>query len=337
MHMMGSGCQQQEQTDMEPSAEQTGEMQAMETSEKMKVADAIAVLHPTEGNNAHGTVTFEKGENGIVVCGLFEGLTPGKHGFHIHEYGDCSAADATTDVGHYNPKGMEHGARTDEVRHVGDLGNIEANEDGMATFEFTDPHLALDGPHSILGRAVVVHAKVHTSDMKPTESGMTPGDGFPVGELDTRIGPVKVGSMICFDRGFPESARILMLNGAELVLTPNACTLEEKRLDQFKVRAWENQMCVAMTNYPEPVNNGHSLAYDQEGNTVVIGGEREGIFFAVFDIARLRERRAKTSWGNAFRRPHRYHPLISTEKNDLWKRTSKNVEGDGGEYKTEER
>ena len=181
MLMMGSGCQQQEQTDMEPpaeptgemqamesSAEQTGEMQAMERSEKIKVADAIAVLHPTEGNNAHGTVTFEKGENGIVVCGLVEGLTPGKHGFHIHEYGDCSAADATTAGGHYNPEGMEHGARSDEVRHVGDLGNIEANEDGMATFEFTDTHLALDGPHSILGRAVVVHANEDDLTSQPT-------------------------------------------------------------------------------------------------------------------------------------------------------------------------
>ncbi|MBD3377544.1 carbon-nitrogen hydrolase family protein [candidate division KSB1 bacterium] len=187
------------------------------------------------------------------------------------------------------------------------------------------------------GKEVYTYAKVHTSDMKTTESGMTPGDGFPVGELDTKIGPVKVGSMICFDREFPESARILMLNGAELVLTPNACTLEEKRLDQFKVRAWENQMCVAMTNYPEPVNNGHSPAYDQEGNTVVIGGEHEGIFFAVFDIARLRERRAKTSWGNAYRRPHRYHQLISNEKDDLWKRNSKNVAGDGKEWKAEER
>ncbi len=172
MFMMGSGCQQQEQADMDPPAEQTGEMQTMESSTEQtgetKVADAIAVLHPTEGNDAHGTVTFERGENGIVVCGLIEGLTPGKHGFHIHEYGDCSAADATTAGGHYNPEGMEHGARTDEVRHVGDLGNIEANEEGMATFEFTDTHLALDGPHSILGRAVVVHANEDDLTSQPT-------------------------------------------------------------------------------------------------------------------------------------------------------------------------
>ncbi|MBD3377545.1 superoxide dismutase family protein [candidate division KSB1 bacterium] len=157
---------------MESPAEQTNEMQTgkaqtMESSEMM-VTDAIAVLHPTEGNNAHGTVTFERGENGIVVCGLIEGLTPGKHGFHIHEYGDCSAADATTAGGHYNPEGVEHGARTDEVRHVGDLGNIEANEEGMATFEFTDAHLALDGPHSILGRAVVVHANEDDLTSQPT-------------------------------------------------------------------------------------------------------------------------------------------------------------------------
>jgi Cu-Zn family superoxide dismutase len=172
LFMMGSGCQQQQQADMESPAEQTNEMQTgkaqtIESSEMM-VTDAIAVLHPTEGNDAHGTVTFERGENGIVVCGLIEGLTPGKHGFHIHEYGDCSAADATTAGGHYNPEGVEHGARTDEVRHVGDLGNIEANEEGMATFEFTDAHLALDGPHSILGRAVVVHANEDDLTTQPT-------------------------------------------------------------------------------------------------------------------------------------------------------------------------
>jgi predicted amidohydrolase len=102
------------------------------------------------------------------------------------------------------------------------------------------------------GQEVYTYAKVHTSDFKPMEASMTPGDKFFVGTLDTRIGPVQVGSMICFDRENPESARILMIKGAELILTPNACGLDELRLDQFKIRAWENVVGVAMTNYPKP-------------------------------------------------------------------------------------
>jgi len=102
------------------------------------------------------------------------------------------------------------------------------------------------------GREVYTYAKVHTSDFKPMEASMTPGDNFYVDTLDTRVGPVQVGSMICFDRENPESARILMVKGAELILTPNACGLDELRLDQFKIRAWENVVDVAMANYPQP-------------------------------------------------------------------------------------
>lgn len=175
------------------------------------------------------------------------------------------------------------------------------------------------------GEEVYTYAKVHTSDMKTTESGMTPGDDFYVGVLDTKIGKINVGSMICFDREFPESARILMLNGAELVLTPNACGLDDNRLDQFRIRAWENQMCVAMTNYPKPLYNGHSCAYDQDGKIVIVAGEKEGIFLANFDIGKLREKRNKTSLGNAYRRPHKYQELISFKKDSIWNRNDKNV------------
>ncbi|MEK6287093.1 MAG: carbon-nitrogen hydrolase family protein [Acidobacteriota bacterium] len=171
------------------------------------------------------------------------------------------------------------------------------------------------------GEIVLTYAKVHTCEFD-TEAALTPGDGFPVCELDTEQGPVKIGFMICFDREFPESARILMLEGAELILTPNACTLEDHRLSQFKTRAFENMVGVAMTNYAAPQNNGHSAAYDgvaypaedEARDTLIIeAGECEDVCLAGFDIDSIRAYRKREVWGNAYRRPRVYGRLTSDE------------------------
>ncbi|NIR42453.1 MAG: superoxide dismutase family protein [Gemmatimonadetes bacterium] len=123
-----------------------------------KIEGAVAVLHPTEGNEARGIVTFQRADGGIKIGANIEGLAPGKHGFHIHELGNCSAPDGTSAGGHFNPEGMPHGAPSDEERHVGDLGNLTAVESGRADYERTDSHIAFEGTHSIIGRAVIVHA-----------------------------------------------------------------------------------------------------------------------------------------------------------------------------------
>lgn len=123
-----------------------------------EIAEAVAVLHPTEGNNVHGMVTFTKVTDGIRIIADVEGLSPGKHGFHIHEYGDCSAPDGTSAGGHFNPEDMPHGAPTDMERHVGDLGNLVADEEGRAHYERTDALISFTGTHSIIGLAVIVHA-----------------------------------------------------------------------------------------------------------------------------------------------------------------------------------
>jgi Cu-Zn family superoxide dismutase len=119
---------------------------------------AVAVLRPTEGNEVLGIVSFTKAANGVRVVADVSGLTPGKHGFHIHEFGDCSSTDATSAGGHFNPLGMPHGAPTDAKRHLGDLGNLIADSLGRAHYEWTDTLLVLSGPNSIIGRAVIVHA-----------------------------------------------------------------------------------------------------------------------------------------------------------------------------------
>ena len=120
---------------------------------------AAAELKPTEGSTARGRVVFfEAATRGVRVVAHVEGLAPGEHGFHIHENGDCSAPDASSAGGHFDPTGMPHAGPEAERRHAGDLGNLTADESGMAHLERVDTHLSLEGGGSIVGRAVVVHA-----------------------------------------------------------------------------------------------------------------------------------------------------------------------------------
>jgi N-carbamoylputrescine amidase len=170
------------------------------------------------------------------------------------------------------------------------------------------------------GQFCLHYSKVHTCDFS-LEAALTPGEGFSVCELDTAAGPVKVGAMICYDREFPESARILMLQEAEIILTPNACELEINRITQFRTRAFENMLGVAMTNYAAPQENGHSLAYDgvafDRGGSlsmlVVEAGEAEGVYMAPFDLDKMRHYRSHEAWGNAYRKPDRYGLLTSAD------------------------
>jgi superoxide dismutase, Cu-Zn family len=134
---------------------------------------AVAVLHPTAGSKVEGQVTFAKSDGGVKISAHVTGLTPGKHGFHIHEFGDCTAADGTSAGGHFNPAGAPHGAPTDAKRHEGDLGNIEANASGVADLEYVDSHAGFEGETSILGRGVIVHAG--TDDFKTQPTGNAGG------------------------------------------------------------------------------------------------------------------------------------------------------------------
>jgi predicted amidohydrolase len=160
----------------------------------------------------------------------------------------------------------------------------------------------------------MTYSKVHTLDFFKMEASFEPGEGFDVVELDTRFGPVKTGIMICYDREFPESARVLMLKGAELILTPNACGLDPLRINQFQTRAWENAVVCAMANYAEGQwYNGRSCAYNANGDELFMAGESEGVFMVDINMVEAREIREDTYWGNAFRRPHKYDKLTSFE------------------------
>lgn len=172
------------------------------------------------------------------------------------------------------------------------------------------------------GNILMTYAKVHTCDFEVTESNCTPGDDFYVCDLPIKGDRVRIGIMTCYDREFPESARILMLKGAELILTPNACPLEEKKINQFQTRAFENAVGVAMANYPEPLQNGHSCAFDAYGDKILVADESEGIFIVQFDMEEIRARREKTNLGNAYRRPQKYQLLISPELDTIFLRNN---------------
>ena len=134
-----------------------------------KIVKAVAVLHPTQGNDVSGTVVFTQMNNGVKVEADISGLSPGKHGFHVHEFGDCSAPDGTSAGGHYNPTGEPHAGPEQKNRHMGDLGNIEADNSGKAHYERVDSHLVLNGPDTIIGRGFIVHAGA--DDLKSQPSG----------------------------------------------------------------------------------------------------------------------------------------------------------------------
>lgn len=168
------------------------------------------------------------------------------------------------------------------------------------------------------------YAKVHTCDFG-AEKDLTPGEDFYVSELDTECGNVKVGAMICYDREFPESARILMLKGAELILVPNACPMEINRLSQLRGRAYENMTAIATCNYPESVPdcNGGSNVFDgvaylaelptSRDCCIMQADGKEGIYIAELDLQQLREYRESEVHGNAYRRPEKYSLLIDTK------------------------
>lgn len=131
-------------------------------------ADAVAVLAPTEGNEAGGVVRFTSTDKGVRVIAQLDHLAPGLHGFHIHVFGDCRAADATSAGGHYNPGEEPHAGPDAEHRHVGDLGNVLADDNGVATLDMIDPLIQIVGPNSIVGRSVIVHADPDDLTSQPT-------------------------------------------------------------------------------------------------------------------------------------------------------------------------
>lgn len=197
------------------------------------------------------------------------------------------------------------------VRRFGELAGELKMAVGVTFLERYD-----GGPRNTLilfdrhGERKLTYAKVHTCDFD-VERNLTPGEDFYVTAIDTDCGEVQVGAMICYDREFPESARLLMLKGAELILVPNACPMEINRLSQLRARAYENMTAVATCNYPATVPdcNGGSSVFDgvaylpglsgSRDTCILLAGENEGIYIAAMDLERLRRYPSRGVHGNA--------------------------------------
>ena len=118
--------------------------------------NAISFLKPTKGNSTEGKINIHDEKGMLKFTGILTGLTPGKHGLHIHEFGDCSAEDASSAGSHFNPKNEKHSSPEDHEKHMGDLGNIYADDFGKSTIDIEIKKIPL---HKILGRSILVHEK----------------------------------------------------------------------------------------------------------------------------------------------------------------------------------
>lgn len=137
-------------------------------AQAQEVTKAGARLESKSGSQVTGTVSFTKVGDDVQVVADIQGLKPGKHGFHIHEKGDCSAPDAASAGAHFNPTMKHHGGTTGMDRHEGDLGNIETDAAGKTHLDWKGK-LSLSGKDSIIGKSVVVHEK--EDDLKTDPSG----------------------------------------------------------------------------------------------------------------------------------------------------------------------
>ena len=174
------------------------------------------------------------------------------------------------------------------------------------------------------GNEILHYSKVHTCAFDD-EAVLSAGEDFYTADLDFGRGTVKIGAMICFDREFPESARILMLKGAELILAPNACPMEINRLSALRTRAYENMTAVATCNYPagQPDCNGHSSLFDgvpwvrelpgARDMCVMEAPEEPGVYLGTLDLDLLRNHRSGDIMGDKYRHPEKYGILSDPE------------------------
>ena len=166
------------------------------------------------------------------------------------------------------------------------------------------------------GKIILKYSKIHTVDSK-MEAFTEPGTEFKTCDLDYGRGKVKLGTMICFDRDFPESARILMLQGSEIILVPNACYMSKIRLEQLKVRAYENMVGIVTVNYAN--HGGKSSVYSpivrninkhELNSEMLVMNDKEEIKIAQFNMSEIREYRSRETLGDAYRKPYAYNQLI---------------------------
>lgn len=279
-------------------------------SEKKSLKIALLQLLPERGLEKQ----LEKGKNACIKAksmGADIALFPEmwSDGYYLPQ--DNSELEA-----------LSIGKESDFVRSFGKLANELQMAVGITFLEKNEPKPL----NSMIlfdryGKERLHYSKIHTCAFD-LEKVLASGNDFYVTELEIGRDIIKVGAMICFDREFPESARILMLKGAEVILAPNACPMEINRLSALRTRAYENMLAVATCNYPkgQPDCNGRSTVFDGvawlrnepgvRDMCILEAPEDEGIYLAEIDIDMLREYREKEVMGSKFRHTDKYERLI---------------------------
>lgn len=164
------GCSSEQELAESPAKQDAMPAEKPAAMPDTKMPAATVALQPTEGNNVAGLIEFHVEGDSVRVRGSLTGLTPGEHGFHVHENGDCSAPDGSSAGGHYNPDGHDHGGPDADSHHMGDMGNIEAGEDGTANIDARYDFLMVDAEAdgSIIGKAVIVHGGADDLSSQPS-------------------------------------------------------------------------------------------------------------------------------------------------------------------------
>ena len=179
--VLASGCASNDERadgSSEEAAEESGPRlaDALQEGEEPRalVTQARATIEPLGDSGLSGTVTFAPSDLGMQVTYMLDGLTEGVYGFHVHENGSCAngegGAVGGAAGGHFNPDGVAHGAPNLPAgqRHVGDLGNIHALSDQRILGSFNESVASLEGPESIVGKALVIHAREDDFTTQPT-------------------------------------------------------------------------------------------------------------------------------------------------------------------------
>ncbi len=164
----GCSCSDSNKTAPKNNNNQVAAVGSLEMKESQTVKSAIANVKGTKDSKITGKVTFTQQPNGVLIVADVDGLAPGKHGFHVHEHGDCGGSDAMAAGGHFNPTNKKHGGPDDADRHVGDFGNIVVDAKGHGHYDRLDKVISLNGKDTIVGRSIIIHADADDFVTQPT-------------------------------------------------------------------------------------------------------------------------------------------------------------------------
>lgn|GEM_PF-584229 len=225
-------AEQQQDNPQKPTTEAQAQGQLADKVQMPK--DGMAVLVPTQGNEVYGIVHMQESDEGLKLKGKIIGLTPGMHGFHIHEFGDLSDRSGKSAGDHFNPTGGKHGPPGSKESHVGDLGNVEANNEGVAMIDLTVKDLKL---HFILGRSLVVHEKADDLETQPSGDS---GDRLAIGVIGV-ANPQLSGSFLEQFETTQTSTRADQQQDQQQKLLEQRRQQLERELQQLKVQQQNQQ------------------------------------------------------------------------------------------------